>query len=146
MGLKPRKTNEPKTKPTAASVSTFIAKVDDHQRRAECKTLSEMMQRVSGERPRMWGSSIIGFGTYHYKYASGREGDWMRTGFSPRRAAMTVYCMPGFKKMGKHLAKLGPHKHSVSCLYIRRLEDIDLVVLEKLIADSLVEMERIYGP
>ena len=93
----------------------------------------------------MWGSSIIGFGTYHYKGASGREGDWMRTGFSPRKQSLTIYCMPGFSKQSDLLKRLGPHKTSVSCLYIRNLDDVDLGVLSSIVKRSMQQMTQLYG-
>lgn len=104
------------------------------------------MKDVTGEPPVMWGDSIVGFGTYHYTYASGREGDWPRTGFSPRKQSMTVYCMPGFQHQRDLLARLGPHKTSVSCLYLRNLDDVDLDVLRAIVARSLQQMEATYGP
>ena len=148
MGLKPRaraKSSEPKTRPTKVTVASFIRGIADERRRDECKVMLPLMREVTGERPVMWGTSIIGFGQYHYKYASGREGDWLRTGFSPRKQSLTVYCMPGFKQQSDLLQRLGPHKTSVSCLYIRRLEDVDLDVLRAIVARSLQQMQRIYG-
>ena len=147
MGLKSRANtkNSLKTRPTSVEPLAFIAALGDSRREAECKALLDMMREVSGEVPTMWGSSIIGFGSYHYKYASGREGDWPRTGFSPRKASMTIYCMPGFKNQADLLERLGPHKTSVSCLYIRRLDQVDFSVLRSIVARSLQQMERIYG-
>lgn len=132
--------------PTRASVAAFINGLPDERRKRECKTLVDMMKGESGEKPVMWGSSIVGFGTYHYKYASGREGDWPRIGFSPRKQAMTIYCMPGHGANRDLLAKLGPHKTAVSCLYIRRLDQVDLGVLRAIVKRSLAEMARTYGP
>ena len=102
------------------------------------------MQRASGFKPAIWGASIIGFGEYHYRYASGREGDFLLTGFAPRKAAMTIYIMPGFKRYAALLGKLGKFKTSVSCLYVTRLENIDLATLEQLVAQSVEDMKSIY--
>lgn len=103
-----------------------------------------MMHRVTGKRARMWGSSIVGYGTYHYKYDSGREGDFMVTGYSPRKQALTVYIMPGFSKFAPLMQKLGKYKTGKSCLYIKRLSDVDEAVLEKLIDSSVREMRKSY--
>jgi len=103
-----------------------------------------MMAKITGKPPVMWGPSIVGYGTYSYKYASGREGDWPRAGFSPRKGAITVYCMPGFTKKKDLLAKLGPHKTSVSCLYIKRLDDVDLDVLAEIVKRDLAQMATLY--
>ncbi len=130
--------------PTKVSVETFVSGLDDEQRRREATALISMMKKVTGEEPVMWGSGIIGFGSYHYKYASGREGDAPRAGFSPRSAALTVYCMPGFAAHGDLLGRLGPHKTSVSCLYIRRLDDVDVDVLRAIVERSFAEMNRQY--
>ena len=135
---------ENKTKPTDADVLAFIANIKNKRRRDDAYVLYDSMGRVTGLEPRMWGDSIVGYGQYHYKYASGREGDHLLTGFSPRKAAMTIYIMPGFKPYGDLLAKLGKHKHSVSCLYITRLDAIDIDVLEQLIGASVDRMKSIY--
>ena len=132
---------ELKTKETGASVAAFIKKVADKTRREDCQTVVDIMRDITKEEPRMWGSSIVGFGRYHYKGASGREGEWMITGFSPRKDALTVYLMGGFQAFPELLEKLGKHKTSKgSCLYIKKLADIDLAVLRKLIAKSVKEM------
>lgn len=146
MGLKQRATSKsgPKTRTTATSAEAFIAGLSDERRRDESRTLLKIMRQVTGEKPVMWGPSIIGFGTYHYKYASGREGDWPRAGFSPRKQAMTVYVMPGFQKQTKLLERLGPHTTGVSCLYLRRLDAVDLGVLREIVAYSMRVMERLY--
>lgn len=133
--------SEPKTKPTRASVDRFIARVEDPQRREDCKLIAGLMLAATGEKAVMWGDSIVGFGRYHYKYASGREGDWPVTGFSPRKRELTVYIMPGFDRYADLLAKLGKHRKSVSCLYLKRLADIDVGVLKKLIEASVKAME-----
>jgi hypothetical protein len=129
---------ETKTKPTDVSVTEFLAKVDDPQRRADSQVLMEMMTRITGEKPKMWGPSIVGFGTYHYKYASGHEGDACLTGFSPRKAEFSIYIHPD----DGLLAKLGKHRMGKGCLYVKRLTDIDIGVLEQLVRRS-VEAVRV---
>ncbi len=129
-----------KTKKTNASVGQFMRGVEDPQRRKDCRTVLEMMKDVTGERPKLWGDSIVGFGSYHYKYASGREGDWFVVGFSPRKASLSVYIMAGLSSYRKLLAKLGKHKTGKSCLYIKRLEDIDLGVLRQLVEESVAQV------
>ncbi|NWG71378.1 MAG: DUF1801 domain-containing protein [Parvularculaceae bacterium] len=133
-----------KTKPTAVSVEAFIDKVPNETRRKDAKTLLALMKKVTGEKPVMWGSSIIGFGRYHYKYDSGREGDMCMTGFSPRSTSLVVYVLPGFARFEGLLKKLGKHRHGGSCLYINRLEDVDLPVLEKIVADAYAHMRKKY--
>jgi hypothetical protein len=135
---------ENKTRPGDGDVQAFIAGIENETRRADAGTLLRMMSEVTGFKPVLWGETMVGFGQYHYKYDSGREGDYFLTGFSPRKSAMSVYIMPGFKQYGDLLAKLGKHRHSVSCLYINRLDDIDLRVLETMIEDSVRRMKEIY--
>lgn len=135
---------ENKTKATRASVTTFMNSIDDTQMRADARKVAAMMRRATGKRAKMWGASIVGYGTYHYRYASGREGDFMITGFSPRKQALTVYIMPGFTPFDKLMAKLGKYKTGKSCLYIKRLSDIDEIVLERLIGDSVEHMRKKY--
>ena len=125
-------------------VDAYIASVDDENKRADCIVLKEMMERVSGEPAKMWGPSIVGFGSYHYKYDSGREGDFMLTGFAARKANLSIYIMPGFDPYTDELAKLGKHKVAKSCLYIKRLSDIDPAVLEEMVADSVKRMREMY--
>ena len=122
---------ETKTKPTPVDVDAFIAAVEKPVRRADAKVVREMMERVTGEPATMWGPTIIGFGTYHYRYASGHEGDTCRVGFSPRSANLVLYVggFPGFDEL---LGKLGKHKRSKACLYLNRLADVDLGVLEEI--------------
>jgi hypothetical protein len=129
-----------KTKPTAVRVENFIDAVPNESRKKDARTLLALMKKVTGEKPVMWGPSIIGFGSYHYKYESGREGDMCVAGFSPRAAAMVIYLLAGFEKNKALLARLGKHKHGKSCLYVSKLDDIDLGVLEKLIADSVAHV------
>lgn len=126
----------PKTAPTTVDVDAFIDAVDHPVRRADARALKALMERVTGQPATMWGPSIVGFGSYHYTYASGRQGDAAAAGFSPRKASTTVYLADGFERRGELLARLGPHTTSVSCLYIKRLEDVDLDVLEELVRAS----------
>jgi hypothetical protein len=128
---------EIKTKPTNASVAAHINAMADLERRKDCRTLVAMLKRVTGAKPTMWGPTIIGFGKYHYKYASGREGDMCIAGFASRGNALSVYLMGDFPGRKALLAKLGKHKMTVSCLYIRRLADVDIEILEQLIAGSV---------
>lgn len=126
-----------KTRPTGESVTSFLQDVEDERRRADAFAVLEMMRRITGEEPEMWGPSIVGFGSYHYEYESGRAGDWFETGFSPRKTALTLYIMSGFREHDELMARLGKHKTGKSCLYIKRLEDVDLQVLEELIRRSV---------
>ncbi len=137
---------ELKTKETKQSVSAFLKKIADKTRRDDCLTVVEIMREATGEEPRMWGSSIVGFGHYHYKGASGREGDWMITGFSPRKGDLTLYLMLGFDKVQALMKRLGRHKTGKSCLYIKRLADVDQAVLKELVKKSVDGMadRRVY--
>lgn len=128
---------EIKTKQTDASVTKFINAVPDAQKRADSQTLIKMMREITKHEPKMWGPSIIGFGTYHYKYESGHEGDMCITGFSPRKAALTIYVLPGFEKYPELMKALGKYKTGKSCLYVKRLDDIHLPTLKKLIQQSV---------
>lgn len=127
---------ESRTRPTDADVEAFVEAVEPARRRDEARTLLELMRRVTGEQPVLWGPSIIGFGSYHYRYASGREGDAPAAGFSPRKARTTVYVAEGFEDHAEDLARLGPHTTSVSCLYLPRLDAVDLGVLESVVRRS----------
>lgn len=138
------KAGENKTKATSASVAKFLAAVPDPKRRAEAGVVLEMMRRVTGHEPRMWGPSIVGFGSYHYRYESGREGDMIRSGFSPRKAALTLYIMDGFPRYDALMKRLGPYTTGSSCLYIKRLADVDLGVLEALVRESWAYMAKRY--
>jgi len=133
---------ETKTRPTAQSVSAFIASIDDDQRRKDARTLLALMKKVTKKPAKMWGPSIIGFGSYHYVYDSGHEGDACVTGFSPRKSALTIYVMPGFTEYGPLLKKLGKVKTGKSCLYIKKLDDIDMPTLETLVSRSVRSMEK----
>lgn len=135
-----------KTQPHDGSVEAFLNSVEDEQKRQDALQVLNMMKEITGYEPVLWGPSIIGFGTYHYKYESGREGDFMRTGFSPRKTALTVYIMPGFGRYEELMAKLGKYKTGKSCLYIKRLCDVDLEVLGELISESVAHMDKKYPP
>lgn len=135
---------ENKTKPTRASVATFINGIEDKQKRRDARKVAAMMRSATGSRARMWGVNIVGFGEYHYKYASGREGDFLITGFSPRKQALTVYVIPGFKHFESLMSKLGKYKTGKSCLYIKRLSDVDEKVLDRLIVRSVKYMRTNY--
>ena len=128
---------ENKTKPTRLSVAAFIDALTDPARRADAKALLKLMQSAASEKPKMWGSSIIGFGSYHYKYESGREGDMPVIAFSPRKAATVLYGMTGFSESAPLLAKLGKHTTGKGCLYIKKLADVDQHVLEAMMVKSL---------
>lgn len=136
--------SELKTKATKASVMKFLEGVENEQRRADALKMLELMLKITKREARMWGSSMVGFGSYHYKYASGREGDWLLTGFSPRKNDLTVYIMNGFSSYSDLMSKLGKYKTGKSCLYIKKLEDIDLKVLSQLIRKSLNDMRKTY--
>lgn len=135
-----------KTRPTTADVDAFIDAVENDQRRQDARELLTMMQEITGEQPRLWGPSIIGFGEYHYRYDSGREGDFMRTGFAPRKQNLAVYIIPGFEPFQDLLNRLGKYKTGKSCLYINKLDDVDREVLRELIAESFDHMNRKYPP
>ena len=135
---------ENKTQPTDVDPADFIASVQHPTRRSDAETLLDMMTRVTGFQPRMWGETIIGFGRYHYKYDSGREGDYLLTGFSPRKANLVLYVMPGYDDVGDQLAELGKHKLGKSCLYVNKLADVDLEVLEQIVADGVAKMRHSY--
>lgn len=128
---------ELKTKPTKVPLEKFLATVTPEARREDAKVLDALMQRVSGSKPVMWGDSMVGYGSFHYRSPSGSaEGDWPVVGFSPRKAALTVYLMDGCANHAKQLATLGKHTSSMSCVYIKKLADVDLKVLEKLVQAS----------
>jgi len=134
---------ELKTKVNVASVEGFLNSVTDEQKREDCFEILRLMKQVTKEAPKMWGSSIVGFGSYHYKGAGGREGDWMLTGFSPRKANLTLYILGGFDSSQDLLKKLGNHKTSVGCLYINKLDDVDKEVLKELVAESVKTMKKL---
>ncbi|MBO9555787.1 DUF1801 domain-containing protein [Cellulomonas sp.] len=128
--------DEPKTRPTDADVEAFVSAVPHPVRRRDARTLVSLLTRVTGEHPTLWGPSIVGFGTYHYRYASGREGDMAAVGFSPRRAATTIYLMDGVDAHADLLERLGPHTTGKGCLYVKDLDDVDLGVLEAVLRAS----------
>ncbi len=136
---------ESKTKATAASVERYIAAIEDDVRRQDCAMLVRLMTRATKQPPTMWGTSIVGFGSYHYKYESGREGDSCLTGFSSRKGAISVYLCRTFPGQEALLSKLGKHKMGKGCLYFRRLADVDLKVLERLVAGAAAERKRRHG-
>ena len=127
---------ELKTQANDADVDEFLASIKNETRRQDSQKLCALMAAATGQPPRMWGASIVGFGSYDYTYTSGRSGVWMAIGFAPRAAATTVYLMDGFEKYAEELATLGPHSIGKSCLYIKRLDDVDLGVLEDVIRRS----------
>ena len=131
-----------KTTQNEKSVTKFLKNVENDRRREDGFEVLKLMQEVTSLEPKMWGDSIVGFGSYHYKYASGREGDWMLIGFSPRKQNMTLYIMDGFDEYYKLLSKLGKHKTGKSCLYINKLEDVDMGVLELLVKKSVEHMKK----
>ena len=144
--------SENKTKPTAVAVEEFIDAVDHEGKRADAKVLDAMFRRVTGEEPQMWGPTMIGYGSYHYKYESGREGDFLRTGFSPRKAKHSLYLMGGYcdevtsAKNEEILTRLGKYAQGKSCLYINKLADVDLEVLEELVRVNWDAMNTVYPP
>ncbi|RJP53850.1 MAG: DUF1801 domain-containing protein [Anaerolineaceae bacterium] len=133
---------ELKTKKNEASVKDFINSIKDEQTRKDCSEILKIMKQATKAEPKMWGASIVGFGEYHYKYASGREGDWMLTGFSPRKQNLTLYIMAGFDRYDKLLKKLGKYTTGKSCLYIKRLADVDKKVLKELVTESVKVMKK----
>ena len=133
---------EIKTKENDASVETFLDGIEDEQRRKDCQAVAKLMQQATKAKPKMWGSAIIGFGSYHYKYASGREGDWMLIGFSPRKQNLTLYIGTSFEGYEALLKKLGKHKTGVGCLYINKLSEVDLAVLKQLIQKSVEQKKQ----
>lgn len=133
-----------KTIPTEIDPVEFIAAVEHPTRRADAEVLLEMMKRVTGFEPKMWGPTIIGFGRYHYRYESGREGDFLITGFSPRKANLSIYVMPGYDDYSEELGRLGKHKMGKSCLYINKLADVDLAVVEEIVATGVERMHANY--
>ena len=134
-----------KTKPTAASAEAYIAAIESEERRADCRELARLMSQVTRKPATMWGTGIVGFDAYHYTYASGHSGDSCVTGFSSRKGDISVYLTAGFPGQEDLLAKLGRHKMGKACLSIRRLSDVDMKILEKLVAGSVAETRRRYG-
>jgi len=133
---------ELKTQPTDEKVATFLAGVEDEQKRSDSETLIQLMSEATGAPPVMWGKSIIGFGSYRYRYATGREGDWMELGFSPRKKALSLYIMSGANRYEEFLGKLGKYTTGKSCLYVKRLSDIDLEVLRAMLQQSVTDLRN----
>ena len=135
---------ENKTQATALDPAAFLATVEPERRRQDGERLLGFFQEVTGFKPVMWGPSIIGYGRYHYVYDSGREGDFLATGFSPRKAALSIYVMPGYQDYSEILNRLGKHKLGKSCLYVNKLDDIDMDVLAELVRAGLADLNRIW--
>jgi hypothetical protein len=135
---------ELKTKKTQASVRAFLDAIDDPSRRADCRKLHRLMKEATGSTPRMWGDRIVGYGDVHYRYASGREGDWFLVGFSPRKASLSIYLMCDLDTQKPLLKKLGKHKTGKSCLYVNKLDDVDQGVLRQLV-DQTVKRQKKTG-
>ncbi|MEM6993784.1 MAG: DUF1801 domain-containing protein [Myxococcota bacterium] len=133
-----------KTKATKASAAAFLNAIEDDAKRKDAKRVAKMMRAATGERARMWGTSIVGYGKYAYTYASGRSGEWPLVGFSPRKANLVLYIVPGFSKYAALMKKLGKFKTGKSCLYVKKLDDVDLAVLERLITASVAFMRKKY--
>jgi hypothetical protein len=135
--------SELKTQRNRSSVKAFLDAVPDEQRRKDARAVSAIMSEITGEKPAMWGKSIVGFGSYHYKYASGQEGDWPVAAFSPRKDSLTLYLMPGFNEHKDLLDKLGKHKTGVSCLYIKSLSDVHVPTLKTLVRQSVKRLKQL---
>jgi hypothetical protein len=135
---------ETKTKQNDNNATAFLNSISDENKRKECSEIMQLMQEITGKNPKMWGDSIVGFGSYHYQYASGREGDFFIIGFSPRKQNLTIYIMPGFSSYDALMKKLGKHKTGKSCLYIKKLDDIDRKTLKQLITKSVDYMTKTY--
>ncbi|MXY25114.1 MAG: DUF1801 domain-containing protein [Acidobacteria bacterium] len=133
---------ELKTKKNKADVGAFLDAIENEKRRQDCRAVVDLMADATGEAPAMWGDSIIGFGSYHYQYATGREGDWMATGVSPRKQNLTVYIMTGFDRHDALMKRLGRYRTGRSCLYINKLEDVDLAVLRELVRESFAKVSK----
>ena len=133
---------ENKTKPSPKRVASYLAQIEDPVRQADCITIADMMEELTGSKPKMWGESIVGFGDYRYKYASGREGDWFLAGFSNRKQSISLYIMGYLEYYTEILKELGKHKHGKGCLYIKKLSDVDLDVLRTLISTSIQSLKK----
>lgn len=135
---------EAKTKETEIDPKDYVAAVEHKTRRADAEVLLDLFAKVTGKRPKMWGPSLIGYGKYHYKYDSGHEGDMLATGFSPRKANLVLYIMPGYEDLSDELSRLGKHKMGKSCLYVNKLADVDMDVLEEIIVRGWKTMHERY--
>ena len=133
-----------KTQPTDESVQAFIEAIENDERKQDCLQLLQWIKKITQTEPKLWSSNIVGFDSYHYKYATGREGDWFITGFSPRKQALTLYIMAGFDRYEELMQKLGKFKTGKSCLYIKRLSDVNETVLKELITESVAYMRKQY--
>ena len=133
-----------KTQPTMVKLADFISTVEDAGRRSDCREIAKLMRKVTGKNGKMWGNGLVGFGQYHYRYESGREGDWFLTGFAPRKQALTLYVMSGFDSCQPLMDKLGKFKIGKSCLYVKSLDDIDRSVLEQLLTSSVEHVRASY--
>lgn len=133
-----------KTRRNDASVTAYLKSIEDRARRADAKRIASMMRKATGATPRMWGSSIVGYGSYHYRYESGREGEWILTGFSARKQSLVVYVMPGFRTFTALMKRLGHYKTGKSCLYIKSLDDVDSKILQTIIERSVKLMRKRY--
>ena len=131
---------ELKTKPTEEDVTAFLEKIPDEKRRSDCQAVRDLMADVTQAAPKMWGAGIVGFGRYRYKYESGREGEWMVTGFAPRKNDVTLYLTQGFEPYADLMARLGKYTAGKSCLHIKKLEDVDLDVLKELVSKSVEKL------
>lgn len=136
---------ENKTKATEASVESYLSAIQDEARRKDCEALAKLMTKATKQKPKMWGTSIVGFGSYHYKYESGREGDSCLTGFSSRKGDISIYLVASFPGRDELLAKLGKYKMAKACLYVRKLSDVDTNVLGQLVVGSVAERKRNHG-
>lgn len=136
---------ELKTQRTTASADSVIEAIEDDTRREDCRALLALMRKVTGVDPEVWSSGVIGFGTFHYRSSSGREGDWFPVGFASRKAAITVYLGLGLEHVAEPLTRLGKHTIGKGCIYIKRLSDVDLDVLEQVVADSFAHIRQTYG-
>lgn len=135
----------PKTKPSKASVREFLQTIDDIQRRQDCGVVAALMRAATGKRATLWGKDIVGFGRYDYMYTSGEPASWFLTGFSPRKRDLVIYIMPGFSQYGALMKRLGKYRTGKSCLYLKRLSDVDKNVLTELIERSVRDMAEKYG-
>jgi hypothetical protein len=134
-----------RTQPTQLKVADFIAGIEDKVKRADCRELMKLMSQITGNRAKMWGTAIVGYGKYHYKYESGREGDFFLTGFSPRKQALSIYIVSGFSINPELMEKLGKYKTGKSCLYVKKLDDLDRSVLKQLVKESVAYMRKKYN-
>lgn len=135
---------ELKNAATDADVNDYLSSIENEQQRLDCQKLTEIISKLTGKPPRMWGKSMVGFGSYHYKYASGREGDWFLTGFSARKNTLSLYIMAGFDQYEELLKDLGEYKTGKSCLYIKSLNKINIKILQELIVSSVNHMKKNY--